>query len=293
MNKSRINYYYKHMPDENFFVDIFKVKNSKPGPSFKENWHEHLQFFYFIQGSALIRCNSKNIAVKAHDFVIINSNELHYCESLCNNLVYYIIRVDLSFLFSSKMDSCQTKFMVPLSKNLILFKSLVRNDKNIMGCAEKMIEEYFSKQMGFELAVKSCIYELIVILLRKYVEKILTEKQFDCRMNNLNRFKNVLSYINKNFTERITLNELAGISHVTKEHFCRTFKQSTGKSATEYINSLRIQKADFLLQKTDLNITEIALACGFSDVNYFSRVYKKAKKISPLKFRKNNKLSKT
>ncbi|OAA92602.1 AraC family transcriptional regulator [Clostridium coskatii] len=287
MNKSQINYYYKDMPDKNFFVDIFEVKVNKLGATFEENWHEHLQFFYFIQGSALIRCNYKSIHVKAGDFIIVNSNELHYCESLCDNLIYYIIRVDLSFLFSSQMDSCQTKFMVPLAKNLILFKNLVRNDKEILSCADKIIEEYFSKRLGYELAVKAYIYELIVLLFRKYVEKILTAKQFNCRVNNLNRLKNVFLYINENFTKKITLDEISEMAHISKEHFCRTFKQITGRSLTNYINNLRIQKADLLLQKTDLNITEIALNCGFSDVNYFSRIYKKVKNVSPLNFRKN------
>lgn len=46
MNKSKINYYYKDMPDKNFFVDIFEVKVNKLGATFEENWHEHLQFFY-------------------------------------------------------------------------------------------------------------------------------------------------------------------------------------------------------------------------------------------------------
>lgn len=287
MNKSKSNYFYKDMPGKNFFVDIFKKNYTKLGPVFYENWHEHIQFFYFIEGTALIRCNSKNIHVRANDFVIINSNELHYCENLCTNLTYYIIRFDLSFLFSKQVDSCQTKFMAPLAQNLILFKNLVRDNEDISECIKKIIEEYFSKQIGFELAIKSYLYKIIVLLLRNYVDKILTVKQFNSRINNLNRFKNILTYINNNFTEKITLDKLAEMAHISKEYFCRTFKQITGKSALEYITELRIQKATLLLQKSNLNITEIALNCGFGDINYFSRIYKKNMNISPLCYRKN------
>lgn len=287
MYKSKINYYYKKMPDKNFLVDIFKVTHAKKGTGFNANWHEHIQFFYLTEGSALLRCSSKEMHVKADDFIIINSNELHYLKSLSDNLTYYIIRVDLSFLFSSQVDSCQTEFMEPLSQNLILFKNIVRNDENVLKCAREIIEEYFSKKIGFELAVKSYIYKLIVILLRNYVEKILTEKQFRLRISNLNRFKSVLTYINENFTKKLTLNELAEMAHISKEHFCRLFKKITGKSAVEYINNLKIQKASALLKESDLNITEIALSCGFQDSNYFSRVYKRIKKVSPLTFRKN------
>ncbi|WP_058953809.1 cupin domain-containing protein [Clostridium tyrobutyricum] len=144
MHKSQTNYFYKDMPDKNFFVDILQKKQTRPGPSFHENWHEHLQFFYFTEGEAIMRCSSREINVKPDDFIIINSNELHYCKNLCNNLNYYIIRVDLSFLFSSQMDSCQTKFMIPLAQNLILFKNLVRNNRKILECIKEIINEYSS-----------------------------------------------------------------------------------------------------------------------------------------------------
>ncbi|WP_058952759.1 helix-turn-helix domain-containing protein [Clostridium tyrobutyricum] len=150
------------------------------------------------------------------------------------------------------------------------------------------INIYTSRQIGFEIAIKSYLYKLIVILLRNYIEEILTEKQFNLRINTLNRFKDVLSYIHNNFNKKITLDELSKITHFSKEHFCRKFKQITGSSTIEYINNLRIQRATLLLEKTDLNITEIALACGFEDINYFSRIYKKSKNMSPVNFRKHN-----
>jgi AraC-like DNA-binding protein len=285
--KDYSNYFYKKMPDENFFVDIFKNEHHNPGPAFGIHWHEHIQFFYFTKGEASLICNSKKINVKAHDIIIINSNELHYIENLCDNLAYYVIRVDLSFLFSNQVDSCQTKFMAPLSQNLILFKNLVRNDKNILNCVNKIIKEYFNKEIGFELAVKSYIYELIVLLIRGYIKKIFTEEEFNSQVNNLRRFNVILKYIENNFTQRTTISELAAMANVSNYHFCRLFKQITGKSAVDYINKLRIDKAVCLLCENDLNITEIALACGFNDSNYFSRLFKKHKNISPAEFRKN------
>lgn len=273
------------MPDENFFVDIIEVLHNKSGPIIGAHWHEHLQFFYFTQGKALLRCNSKQIDITAGDLAIINSNELHYYESLCNNLSCYIIRVDLAFLFSNQVDSCQTKFLIPLSQNLISFHNLVRNDKEIISCIDKIIKEYFKKDLGFELAIKSYIYKLIVLLIRKYVDKIFTHKEFDSRVSNLKRFNNILRYIEDNFTNQLTIGELASMSNMSNYHFCRLFKQATGKSTIDYINGLRIEKAMLLLKQSDYNITEIALSCGFDDTNYFSRLFKKYKNTSPSKIK--------
>jgi len=75
------------------------------------------------------------------------------------------------------------------------------------------------------------------------------------------------------------------MSNISKYHFCRLFKQLTGKSAGDYICQLRINNALTLLRESDLNITEIAMASGFNDTNYFCRVFKKCQKSSPSKIR--------
>ncbi len=293
MKKSAKNYFYKKMPDENFFVDIFEKNHYSLGTDLKAHWHEHIQFFYFTKGQALLRCNSNKIEALANDIIIINSNELHSIENSSDDLNYYVIRIDLSFIFSNQIDSCQTKFLAPLASNLILFKNLVRNNKEALKCINEIIKEYFSKEIGFELAIKSHILNLLVLLLRNYVAKIFTPKQFNLKVERLNQFRYILNYIDGNFTEKITVNELANLFHVSNYHFCRLFKETTGKTVIEYINELRIKKATLLLKESSLSITEIALTCGFNDANYFSRIFKKNKNINPSKFKKQLRQLKT
>lgn len=284
--KDLSNYYYKEMPNENFFVDIFENCYKELGSTFERHWHEHLQFFYFTNGEAILNCSHIKIKVHKGDLVIINSNELHDCINLCSNLKYYIIRVDLEFLFSNQVDSLQTKFLIPLAQNLILFKNLVRDDKNIKNCIEKIITEYFERDLGYELAIKGYFYDLIVHLMRNYVEEILTQKQFEDRINNLNKFNDIIKYIENNYCEKIKLEELSKLANMSTYHFIRTFKKITGRPPIDYINKLRIDKAFSILKEGKCNVTEAALDCGFNDVNYFSRLFKKYNNISPTQARK-------
>ncbi|MDF2987936.1 MAG: AraC family transcriptional regulator [Eubacterium sp.] len=289
MEKDYSKYYYQKMPDQNFYVHVIKRDFKGQGNMKESHWHEHIQFYYFTEGDAVMICNSQRFKVHAKDFVVVNSNELHYAESLSDTLSCYIIRVDFSFLFSSQVDSCQTKFIAPLSNNLITFQNLIQNDKQICNCIEKITEEYFSKEMGFELAIKSYLYQLIVVLLRKYVKCYLSQKEFEIRARDFTRMKQVLEYIDNNFTQMISINDLAAIANVSNYHFCKLFKKVTGKSTIDYINNLRVNKAILLLNDDSLNITEIALTCGFCDSNYFSRVFKKYKGIAPFQWKKTTK----
>lgn len=286
--KNLQTYYNKKMPDPNLGIDIFLAENFKKGRRFNAHWHENMQLYFFTEGEALVECNKNHYYVKTHSIVVINNNELHSLESLSDNLKFYTIRIDSSFLFSNQVDLCQTKFLSPLSQNQISFQNLIENDKQILDCVTITIQEYFSREIGYELAVKSFIYQLIVLLLRKYINKFLTKKELISKVNNLKRFDLIFKYVDNNYSKKISTSDLANIVPISTYHFCRIFKKMTGKTTTDYINGVRLEKAVDYLNEGDLNITEIALRCGFDSINYFSRLFKKHYNVSPTKFKKTN-----
>lgn len=278
--------FYKKMPDSNFCVDIFIKGNLKKGNILGSHWHEHMQIYWFTSGQAFLECGRKHFNVSKDSVVIINSSELHYMQSLSDDLQFYVIRIDPSFLFSNQVDLCQTKYISPLSQGLISFQNLIEDDPQISECIIEMIDEYFSREIGYELAVKSTIYRLIVFLLRKYVVKVLTNDEFNEKVNNLRRFDSVFKYINNNYADKISIRDLADIANISVYHFCRIFKEAAGKTATGYINGVRLEKAANCLESNDLNITEVAMKCGFESINYFSRLFKKHYGVAPTEFRK-------
>jgi AraC-like DNA-binding protein len=279
-------YLYRKMPDTNFCIEVFIKNDIGLGGSYKRHWHEHLQFYYFISGKAVLECGRNRFCVTAGSITVINSNEMHYIEGLSDDLSFYVIRIDPTFLFSNQVDLMQTKYLTPLSQNRISFQNLIKHDSQVSDCIKQIIGEYFSRQIGFELAVKSSVYQLIVLLLRGYVSKILTKEEFEEKTRILRRFDSVFQYIQDHYAEKINLEELAKSVNISTCHFCRTFKQMTDKTATDYINGVRLEKAAALLKQQDHNITEIAIRCGFDDVNYFSRIFRKYYHTSPTKFRK-------
>lgn len=278
--------HYDNMSAENLVIDIKKIEEKAPGLLMECHWHEQIQFYYFTKGKAIARCNLKQFEVDAGNLVILNSKDLHYMENISTELTFYMIKIDLSFIYSNKIDSIQAQFLTPLSQNLILFENVVRDDQDVLSCVERIIDEYYSKRIGFELAIKGQIYDLIVLLLRGYVRKTYGEEEFQSRREILRRFRKVIDYMEQNFTEKIDLERLSGIAGISAGHFCRLFKQITGMSAIDYINDLRINKAVGLIKSSGQNITEIAMNCGFSDSNYFSRIFKKSQKISPMQMKK-------
>ncbi|MCS4435474.1 AraC family transcriptional regulator [Aquiflexum gelatinilyticum] len=100
------------------------------------------------------------------------------------------------------------------------------------------------------------------------------------------RMGNVMAFILAENHRNISLKEVAGTANMSKEAFCRFFKQRTGKTFTEFLNELRIHKSCHLLQETDLSISQIAYQTGFQNLSYFNRAFKKYILTTPKSFRK-------
>jgi signal transduction histidine kinase/DNA-binding response OmpR family regulator/ABC-type sugar transport system substrate-binding protein len=100
--------------------------------------------------------------------------------------------------------------------------------------------------------------------------------------------RKAMAYIHEHFAAPITREELARHVNASDGHLARCFRQETGLSPMAYLNRYRVRQAQTRLAGSQQSVTAIALACGFSDVNYFSRVFHQETGMTPLAYRKLN-----
>lgn len=93
-----------------------------------------------------------------------------------------------------------------------------------------------------------------------------------------------ISVIHHRLTDEFTVAELAGTLDVTRQHLSVSFKSETGDSLTEYINRQRIKLSKYYLRQKSLSITQVAMMCGYSDSNYFGRVFRKWEHMTPREY---------
>jgi transcriptional regulator of acetoin/glycerol metabolism/AraC-like DNA-binding protein len=97
--------------------------------------------------------------------------------------------------------------------------------------------------------------------------------------------RRVCEYIDQHFAERIQIAELAGIANLSIYHFARQFRVSAGVTPHIYITRKRIEVARTMLMQTELSVTEVALAAGFSDQSHFTRLFRHFIGTTPARFR--------
>lgn len=287
--KEQVNHGNMELPLEVYYID------SKYSGDIYSHWHEEMEFLYILEGYLEIYIDFNKFNVSKGDFIIIPNGSIHYMKGLDKTKVSYLAIVfNLSLIEGSTLDYSQNSFITPIIENKLLFKNLITcNDyghEDIVNSFNKIIEGFKAKDYGYQLAIKSYLFNILYTLLKENYAYI-NEKKDNC--NNLikvEKLKEVIKYIQTNYNKPISIKELADIAQYSEYHFLRFFKNETSKTCTQYINHFRIQKAAFLLSNTNLAITEIAYEVGFGDVSYFIRTFRKYMAISPTKFRKKEKL---
>lgn len=98
--------------------------------------------------------------------------------------------------------------------------------------------------------------------------------------------KGAIRYIDEHYMEKISLSEVASSVYLSEYHFCRIFKRTVGTNFVDYLNKIRIEKAQTLLVKSDMKINEIYSAVGYSGLKYFHKKFKEITGMTPQEYRK-------
>ena len=136
--------------------------------------------------------------------------------------------------------------------------------------------------------MKALLFEIIAhtIATKQYVE---INKSDISPTRSVSAIDSSLYYIREHYRDNITMEDILQISGYSKSHFIRLFKESTGMNVSEYINKFRIEKACLDLIYSNSNITEIATANGFNNIQYFSRKFREYMKCTPKQYQKKRK----
>lgn len=274
------------MPDPQFPLKIHFCRCERVGSTaFFPHWHEHMEFLYIVEGKARMSCNANSYDVGPGELIVVNCADLHHGVCLSDHLAYYAVIVDPELLHSHRMDSAEAKFITPIVRSRIRFENRIVGDAAIKDSLDELIREYENKEFAYELSVKACLYRLLAAMLRGHIAESMPEGELASRIRRLTRIEPVLQHIEEKYAERLDVETLAAIAGMSRYHFSRVFKELTSRSVTDYVNFVRIGRCEQDLRYTSKTISEIALEHGFSDIYYFSRLFKSYRGVSPSSLR--------
>ena len=157
------------------------------------------------------------------------------------------------------------------------------NDTEITDLINKLIRICSGTEKAKNIFADLSLKELLIRLVQsQHLEQVYAESS---EIQNQTRLHYVLNYISGHLTDGIVVNELSRKAYMSRNLFFRWFKEQVGITPLEFINNERIKMAKQLLKDTRTSITTVSLQCGFTDVNYFVRLFKKTEGITPAVYR--------
>ena len=255
------------------------------------HWHKHIEIIYMTSGHGIFNIGPKAIEAFPGDLLIVNPGELHSGYSIDNTIVnFYAIVFDMSLLANQQPDSFYYQYLVPVAEGKLSLPSGISADSTESGpfryLIERILEEFTCGKVGSQSAIHSLLTLFFVYLQRDYGIMALKKGNSKANEEMLARFKELFEHIEGNYHRKILIDQAAKLVNMSPYYFCKMFKKMTGKTFIEYLNLYRINRAEELLQTTELPVSLVAEKVGFCNINYFDRVFKLFKRYPPSKCRK-------
>ena len=252
------------------------------------HWHNEMEIIYIKKGRGNITLDFESHYVEAGDIVVVIPGQTHGISQLNNySMEYENIIFELDMFIAKHADGLELKYFNPLLSGDLIFNHIITRDDNgyshLANClnrADALCSMDFPK--GYELAIKGYMYEFFYYLNNICESRSLIKAE---PSKNIDKIKDVIKYIETNYQRAITIDEIAGVCNFSSSHFMKYFKKVMNTSFIDYLNEYRLSVASRLLLTTSDNILEIAAECGYDNLSYFNRLFKKKFGVTPSAYR--------
>ncbi len=236
--------------------------------AFSMHWHDSIEILYFVEGSGYTKCDNQEVRSETGDIIIINTNQLHTVIPETKLVRYHCFILPQDLFHKGDINIYSTQFINRVAK-----------DEDLNRLIDGTIEDLNSNVSGNKLKIKGQLYIIFAHLMQHYRETAPTSDKQAIKV--IQMIKSALLFMEHHYDQSITLDDICRHVNLSKYYFSRVFKDTVGRSPMEYLNIIRINHATELLLKGSLNVSEVAERCGFNSINYFSKVFKRYKNISP------------
>lgn len=278
----------KHGSDHFPFLVSYQCLSEYDSNSFMWHCHPEIEITYVKEGSMHYRINNRSFHLKEGDIIFCNSNALHSGEMENQEDCSYIpITFDPKLIYGFFQSTICTRYVDPVIQNLaVCALHIDYSEKWHETFRDRMLEVISLDKK------KPDFYELDISIRMQFLWRLLVEHlphqpvSTTSDFTEYERIRRILSYIEQNYMNQITLDDISEHIHLCESECTRLFKRHMNTTLFSFLQEYRIERSLEYLN-TKESISSIAEKTGFSDSNYYSKVFSKIKGCSPREYRKN------
>ena len=284
-----MSYLYESSDSLNTPIECYTFDSEKEAFPVKPHWHYFIEIALITEGKAVINNNGNTYHAGPGDLIIFNPQNVHAIyASGTSKLRMAVVKFDINRMnitgsYTPKLRSIYRYAQV---KNMqVFFTAEEIADLHLSDIFTCCILEMSVQQYGFDLIIRSKLYEMLVGILRLWQKSgfVIDSAAFaeDDRFD----IYNITEYIDEHMSENIPIPEIAKMCGMSYSYFAKNFMAVYGKTCKKYIEEMRLFRVEELLNFTDFDLTYIAQETGFSDCSHLIKSFSAHRGITPKQFR--------
>ena len=265
-------------------ISIEKIESYETG-TFLWHWHPEIELTLILSGQIEYQIEDSTYLLSAGDGVFCNGNALHSGHMHKGQKCTYLsITFHPRFLYGYENSILNTKYVkfITLNElwNSLHLEKIVTWQQNVLEYMNRIYELSQTMPDDFEIQVHMLLLQIWHLLYQHFSAQ---PNNMQKPKQHLQRLRDILLFIENHYTQDIALEDVAKTANICKSECCRFFKKHMGITIFDYILYLRIQNILPLLKKGD-SITSVAAMVGFSSPSYYSQIFKRYMKCTPLEY---------
>ncbi|WP_187287414.1 AraC family transcriptional regulator [Gottschalkia acidurici] len=283
--QSEIEYGSFEFPLEVFFDEPYKYDIG----FIRWHWHKEVQFAFVKRGVVELSFFDRSFTLPEGSGIFINSNVLHQVKPITQDSIVIDIVFDPVLISGHNLSVIDKKYVYPIISNdsldFMIFDNSIDWHKDIVMKLFEIYDLYEKKEFAYELSIKNSLCSLWLTLASKLVPNLNSKSTPHNKLDG-ERIKTMLEYIHNNFSNKVTLEDIATSVHISKSECCRCFKKYLRMSPFEYLMQYRVIEASNILKTTSKSLSEVMSLVGFNDASYFTKIFKRFTGYTPTEYRK-------
>lgn len=268
-------------------ISIEKIQSYEKG-IFLWHWHPEIELTLILSGEIQYQVDDNTYILTSGDGLFCNSNSLHSGHMIEEkDCTYLSITFHPRFLYGYENSILQTKYVSFITANeawsSLALKNLSLWQQEVLSDIKVIYELSKKPDTDFELQV----HILLMHIWQKLYRHFSTQPDKERKSSHyLQRLRDMITFIEEHYHQEISLEDVAKSANICKSECCRFFKKQMGMTIFDYILYIRIQHSLPLLAGAD-SITGVAFSVGFSSPSYYSQIFKRYMKCTPMEYKKN------
>ena len=263
-----------------FPIEFYHVGPTHPRYEMSYHWHIEYEIIRILKGEFLMTISEEEFLATEGDIIFVKGGLLH--GGIPKNCLYECIVFNLDSLMTSSLAG--ERLLKKIRSDSILIRNHFSScDSELAHITGRMFGQMKLRAEGHELFVIGAFYEFFGYILEHGCYAA-TEEVSTKEGRRIEHLKKALEVIEDSYPDCITLDDLAKAAGMNSKYFCRYFREMTHRTPIDYLNYYRIEQACFKLATSNSSVADIGMSCGFNDVSYFIKTFKKYKGMTPKKY---------